>query len=503
MSAEILVNITARETRVALVENGLLQEVYLQRAAREGVVGNIYNGVVQRVLPGMQAAFVDIGLERTAFLHASDIQRRVAIDGNGHSAEPKNGDDAVKEPPPLIQELVREGDSILVQVLKDPMGTKGARLTTYLSVPSRYMVMLPKSEQIGVSVRIEDEDERSRLKNVLQELVAKRPDGLQQGYIVRTAGEGVDEESLAADLAFLDKLWASISKKVSTTPRGQLVHSDLPLMLRVLRDLTDATVDKVRVDQPEAFDRICAFAEDFTPELVGKIERFEAERPIFDLFGVEDELNRALHRKAPLKSGGYLIIEQTEALTTIDVNTGGFVGRRNLEDTIFKTNVEATQAIGRQLRLRNLGGIIILDFIDMVDEEHKKQVLRSLEKILARDPAKTVVNEISPLGLVEMTRKRTRESLEHLLCEPCHTCGGRGSVKTVDTVCYEILREILRASRQLDAREVLVMAGEAVIDRLREEETAAVAELEAHLDTSIRLQADPQYQQEQFDVILL
>ncbi len=489
MSEEILVNVTPQETRVALVENGVLQEIYIERISRHGIVSNIYKGKVQRVLPGMQAAFVDIGRERTGFLHASDI---VCPDGDGcEDGLPEFG----------INTLLHEGDEVLVQVIKDPLGTKGARLTTQLSIPSRYLVLLPYSGHVGVSARIEDEDERERLRALVGQILLEEE--APGGYIVRTAGEGADEQALRADLCFLTRLWESIRTQARESPAPALIHGDLPLVMRILRDLFGAQVERVRIDSEAIRCRVLSFARRFIPETTHLIELYDSERPIFDMYGVEDELQRALERKVPLKSGGHLVIDQTEAMTTVDVNTGGYVGRRNLEETIFKTNLEAAQALARQLRLRNLGGIIIIDFIDMSDEDHKKQVLRALEKGLARDHARSVVCGLSPLGLVEMTRKRTRESLEHILCEPCRTCGGRGTVKTVETICHEIAREILRSARQFDPREFMVLAAPDVIAVLLDEQSTSLAELEELVHRPIRLQAEALYYQEQFDVVLM
>ncbi len=484
MSEEILVNVTPQETRVAMVENGVLQEVLIERARSRGLVGNIYKGVVCRVLPGMQAAFIDAGLERAAFLHASDI----AQPNDEEAAEDRNN----------ITRLLREGQEVLVQVIKDPLGTKGARLTTHITIPSRYLVLMPGGGNVGVSQKIEDEEERQRLRDVV---LAHAANG--HGYIVRTAAEGVSAEALAADMAFLDKLWASIMERAREARPGTIVHEDLPLVSRVLRDLVGIEVEKVRIDSRETFQRLQEFAEKFVPEVRDKLEYYPGERPVFDLYGVEDEIQKALERKVQLKSGGYLIIDQTEAMTTIDVNTGAYVGHRNLEETIFKTNLEAAQAIARQLRLRNLGGIIIIDFIDMSDEEHKRQVLRALEKCLERDHAKSHISEVSSLGLVQMTRKRTRESLEHVLCEPCPTCGGRGSVKTPETVVYEIFREILREARQYDAQQLLVLASQEVVDLLLDEESTSLAELEAFIDKPIKFQVESLYTQEQYDVVLM
>ncbi|MEN8763420.1 MAG: ribonuclease G [Thiogranum sp.] len=488
MTVELLVNVTPQETRVAMVENGMLQEVYIERTRRRGLVGNIYKGAVCRVLPGMQAAFVDIGLEKAAFLHASDIA--VAVDEE--NMEQTGGDS--------IARLLHEGQKILVQVIKDPLGTKGARLTTHITIPSRYLVFMPEVHNVGVSQRIEDEAERQRLREFV---IAARADESSGGFILRTAAEGASEEAIASDLRFLQRMWASIQARIEPAGAGDVVHEDLPLVLRVLRDISDADVEKLRIDSRETFQRVENFVSQFTPELAGKLEYYPGERPIFDLYSLDDEIQKALDRKVQLKSGGHLVIDQTEAMTTIDVNTGAYVGHRNLEETIFKTNLEAAQAIVRHLRLRNLGGIIIVDFIDMQTEEHKRQVLRALEKHIERDHANCHISEISNLGLVQMTRKRTRESLEHVLCETCPTCDGRASVKTAETVCYEIFREILREARQFDAEQLLVLASQEVVDLLLDEESTSLAELEAFIDKPIKFQVEALYTQEQFDVVLL
>jgi ribonuclease G len=485
---EILINATSTEVRAALVDSGVLQEVQIERASRVGLVSNIYKGKVSRVLPGMQAAFVELGLERTAFLHASDIAR------NPH-AEP--GADEVE---PDIRDIVREGQELLVQVLKEPLGTKGARLTTYVAIPSRYLVLTPNSAGVGVSSRIDDEAERERLRCIVEEIKAELPTA---GYIIRTAAEGATREALHADLAFLHKLWESIEQKAATAPSGGLVYEDLPLPLRVLRDSSSPDIARVRVDSEATFAKLKDFAEHFVPRLTPLIELYTEPRPIFDVYGIDDEIDRALHRKVSLKSGGHVVFDQTEAMTTIDVNTGGYVGHRNLEETIFRTNLEAAAAIARQLRLRNLGGIIIIDFIDMTEEEHRRQVLQTLTDRLAGDHAKSHVMNVSPLGLVEMTRKRNRESLEHLLCQPCPSCEGRGFVKTAETVCHEIFREILRQHRQFDFQELLVLARPQVIERLLDEDSAGIAELEEVTGKPIRLQSEALYSPDQFDVVLM
>jgi ribonuclease G len=490
MTVEILVNATPRETRAAVLENGVLQEIYVERASRRGLVSNLYKGRVSRVLPGMQAAFVDIGLERTAFLHAADI------------AFMRSPDETMVSLPAVddIRRLVNQGDEILVQVIKDPIGTKGARLTTFVALPSRYLVYMPRGDGVGVSTRIEDEAERTRLKNVITENMRSPEAG---GYIVRTAAAGVSAEGLAEDMAYLDKLWDHVRQTSLRTKPGEIVHEDLPLTLRMLRDELARGVSRVLVDSATEQKRMVEFARAFIPNTTTEFELYNGPRPIFDLHGIEEEITKALDRKVQLKSGGHLVIDQTESMTTIDVNTGAYVGSRTLEETIFRTNLEAAVAIARHLRLRNLGGIIIIDFIDMQDEAHRRQVLAALERALAGDRAQTHIVSLSPLGLVEMTRKRTRESLEHLLCRPCPSCDGRGFVKTPETVCHEIFREIVRQSRQFASKELLILAHRDVVDRLLDEESGALAELEPQVGRPIRLQAEALYGVDQYDVVLI
>jgi ribonuclease G len=484
MSDEILINVTPPEIRVAIVENGVLQEVLIERESKRGLVGNIYKGRVCRVLPGMQAAFVDIGLDRAAFLHVSDL----------------NAADRERAENEQIELAFREGQDVVVQVIKEPIGAKGARLTTDISIPSVYQVFMPFCKVSGVSQRIEGEAERARLRGIVETFAREHNAG---GFICRTAAEGADESALRSDMLFLLKMWNSTAQRIKTARVKTLLHEDLPLGMRVLRDLQRSRVEKIRVDSREAYARLYKFAKEFVPECLPLIEHYSGERPLFDLYAVEEEIQRALERKVVLKSGGYLIFDQTEAMTTVDVNTGAFVGGRNLEETIFKTNLEAAQAIARQLRLRNLGGIIIIDFIDMRDAEHKQLVLQSLEKSLEKDNAKNTISPVSALGLVEMTRKRTRESLEHILCEPCPTCSGRGVLKTAETVCLEIFREIIREVRQYNVQELLVLASNEVVERLLDEEADRLSELEAFLKINVKFRAEAQYSQEQYDVVLL
>ena len=499
MPDEILINVTTRETRVALVENGMLQELQIERGWRRGVVGNIYKGRVQRVMPGMQAAFVDIGLERAAFLHTSDAMRQTVTLAAGNQSDESVNLASAHTTTPIV-ELLHDGQEVIVQVVKDPIGSKGVRLTRQLSIPSRYLVLLPQSQVVGVSARIEDEQERQRLKSIVTDLSAQLG---QFGCIIRTNAEGQSADALADDMAYLLRVWTVVERRSREVPVHGIIYEDLSLPLRALRDLVDKDTEKVKVDEEQTYQQVQAFVAKYMPVLPERVEFYRGDRPIFELYGVEDEITRAFERQVPLKSGGHLVIDQTEAMTTIDVNTGSFLGQRTLEETVFRTNLEAAQAVARQLRIRNLGGIIIIDFIDMADAEHRRQVLRMLEKSLARDHAKTTVYDFSPLGLVEMTRKRTVESLERQVSQVCPECGGRGTIKTTETVTCEIFREITRAVRQFDADRLLVIASPTVVARMIDEESVTLAELEDALGKSIRFQADEQYRQEQYDVVLL
>ena len=484
MSIEFLINFTPQETRVAVVEQGVVQELHVERTASRGIVGNLYLGKVVRVLPGMQSAFIDIGLERTAFLHVADIW---SDRQNGEGARP-------------IEKILTEGQSLMVQVLKDPIGTKGARLSTQVSLAGRLLVYLPQEKHIGISQRIEDEAGREALRSRLVALVPEEESG---GFIVRTMAESATDAELAADIAYLRKLWREISGSTVGLFPPKLLHEDLGLGQRTLRDLVTDETSRIRVDSRENFQKLAAFAAEYTPQVLPLLEHYSGDRPLFELYSVEEEIQKALARRVDLKSGGYLIIDQTEAMTTVDVNTGGFVGARNFDDTIFKTNLEASQAIARQLRLRNLGGIIIIDFIDMENVEHREMVLEEFRKALSRDHTKMSINGFTALGLVEMTRKRTRESLAHLLCEPCPTCSGRGEVKTARTVCYEILRELLREARQFNAREFRVLAAPNVIDLFLDEESQSLAMLSDFIGKKVSLHAEGSYTQEQYDIVLL
>lgn len=491
MSEEILINVTPMETRVALIENGLLQELIIERSNHRGHVGDIFCGKVVRVMPGMEAAFVDIGLDRAAFIHSSDVS---LIDADGFEVR------AVDTHP--IQALLREGQYLVVQVAKDAISTKGARLSTHITLPSRNLVYLPRSKHRGISQRLEDEQERERLLAQLD--LALEQEGWDQtgGFIIRTAAEGIDVDDFKEDISYLKRLWNKVNRRIEASTDISQVYRDVPLYLRTVRDLINPQIEKIRVDSRRSFEEIQQFIDDFVPELNTVIELYEGDRPIFDLYSIEDEINKALSRRVKLKSGGDLIIDQTEAMTTIDVNTGGYLGSRNHAETVLKTNLEAATAIARQLRIRNLGGIIILDFIDMLDPEHQRQVQRTLAKALEKDHARTSITGISQLGLIEMTRKRTRESLGQVLNSHCPACDGRGTQKSAETVCYEIFREIMRIAKAYENDVLLVMASQIVVDRLLDEESDMLAGLQELVGKTVKFEVEPMYTQEQFDVVL-
>ena len=510
MSQDILINWSPQETRVAVVEQGAVQEVHLERTLERGLVGNIYLGKVSRVLPGMQSAFIDIGLDRAAFLHVADLMPNIQAK---HAparppeaeANPAQGNaPRVLTPNPVlpIERQIFEGQALMVQVLKDPIGTKGARLTAQISIAGRLLVFLPQDNHVGVSQKIPPAQREALRQRVTQ--LAATPDGSATGgFILRTNAEDAADQELIDDIAYLRKTWLRIKEAATRQPPATLLHEDLNLMQRVLRDLVGAQTQSIRIDSREQHGLLSGFAQEFMPDTVAKLQHYSGERPIFDLFHIDDDIAKALGRRVDLKSGGYLVIDQTEALTTVDVNTGGFVGARNFDDTVFRTNLEAAQAIARQLRLRNLGGIVIVDFIDMTREDHREAVLTEFRKQLARDRVKTMIGGFSQLGLVEMTRKRTRESLAHMLCEPCEACAGKGEVKTARSVCYDILREILREARAFNPREFRVVASPKVVELFLDEERAHLAGLSDFIGKPISLQAESSMTQEQYDIVLL
>ncbi|MES2236629.1 MAG: ribonuclease G [Pseudomonadota bacterium] len=485
MAEEFLINFTPEETRVASLQQGVVQELHIERNNCCGVVGNIYLGRVVRVLPGMQSAFVDIGLERSAFLHAGDIwEERVT---NGAEQRP-------------IEQVLSAGQSLCVQVQKEPIGTKGARLTTQISIAGRLLVYLPQDDHVGISQRIVDEEAREKLRGRIQALLSPEDRG---GFILRTVACEASDEDLAADIVYLRRIWQEIKQRSVGMFPPVLLHHDLTLAQRVLRDFVTGETTAVLIDSRENFQKLKIFAQEYVLQVSDRLVHYTGDRPLFELHGIDDEIQKALARRVDLKSGGYLIFDQTEAMTTIDVNTGGFVGVRNFNDTIFKTNLEAALAVAHQLRLRNLGGIIIVDFIDMDDEQHQAAVLAEFKKALASDRTRITLSEFTQLGLIEMTRKRTRESLAQILCEPCPVCSGRGEIKTAQTVCYEILRELLREARQFAARELRVIAAPVVIDKFLEEEAQALTMLSDFIGRPVSLHPESGYTQEQFDIVLM
>jgi ribonuclease G len=510
MGSEILIDTTSHETRVALLENSSVTELYVEREKDKGIVGNIYKGIVTKILPGMQAAFVDMGLRRAGFLYVADVE---AFDG-GESLEKLVEDEPVEEDEKLladkrrpgrrlldspIEELLQEGQEILVQVSKEPIGTKGARLTSYITLPGRYLVFMPMVDHIGVSRRIVNEEERQRLKDIVRE--AKQP-GV--GFIVRTVSEGVDRQELHSDMAFLSKLWEDVQKKAAALPAPALAHPDLNIILRTVRDLFTSEVDCLILESPHDYETCLEFVRSYLPHLQPKIQLHQGKEPIFEAYGIELEIERALGRKIWLKSGGYIVIDQTEALVAVDVNTGRFVGKRNPEETILQTNLEAIKEIVYQLRLRNIGGIIIIDFIDMEREENREKVYNALLNALRSDRSRTRISKISELGLVEMTRKRVRESLGRVLCRPCPYCDGSGTIKSAATICYEILREIRRAATTSQKRrKIMVRLHPVVADMLLEEEGGFLESLEEVFQKQIIIKGDYDLHEEQYEVMLL
>ncbi len=507
MSSELIINVAPWETRVALLENGTVVEFHVERKAERGYVGNIYKGRVVRVLPGMQAAFVDIGLERTAFLYVTDVYdhlsefemmlgRAECEENHLHHCGQEYEHPIHYTPPPFrIEDLLHEGQEILVQVGKEPLGSKGARVTSHISLPGRHLVLMPTMNHVGISRRITDEAERQRLKDLIEEI---RPTGL--GFIARTASEGLSSDDLKGEMEFLIHLWEDIQRRASTLPIPSLVYEDLDITLRAVRDLFSGEVTRLVVDSKPAYERIIDFIETFAQHLKPKVELYNEPTPIFDAFGIELEMSKALGRKVWLKSGGYIIIESTEALTAIDVNTGKFVGKRHLEDTILKTNIEAAKEIAYQLRLRNIGGLIIIDFIDMDNSASREEVFNTLKESIKRDKSKINILRMSELGLIQMTRKRNRESLRSILTEPCFYCDGAGELKSTRTLCYEIFRRIRREAGKNDDTAIQLLVHPRIGEMLLNEEAHHVEFLEEEIGREITIVSRPNLHLEQFEI---
>lgn len=495
MNNEIIINVSRGEIRVALLENGQVVELYIDRKKEEGIVGNIYKGRVAKVLPGMQASFIDIGLEKAAFLYATDVSNTMEEYVRFMDEDIEFTDGKRKRTATPIEDLLQEGQEIFVQVSKEPIGMKGARVTSYLTLPGRYLVFMPSVDHIGVSRRIKDEDERKRLREIINKL--KRPGS---GYIVRTVSEGKPEEEFSSDMKFLEILWQNIEKKKERQSAPCLIHSDLDIIFRVVRDLFTSEIKRLVIDSQEEYLKVKDFVETYLPSLSDRIELYDKEEPIFDLYGIEIEIEKALKRKIWLKSGGYIVIDEVEALTAIDVNTGRYVGKKSLEETILKTNLEAAKEIAYQLRLRNIGGIIIVDFIDMEKEENRKRVYTTFQEALAEDKARINIFQISPLGLIEMTRKRVRRSLSRCLCYPCPYCEGDSYIKSPLTICYEIFNEIRRNYNTSLEKKVIVVAHSAVADLLYDEERQEMETLEKEIQKKIIIRADPNLHQEQYEI---
>ena len=507
MTQEIAINSTDEETRVAVLENRSVTELYIDRQRNLGIVGNVYNGKVVKVLPGMQAAFVDIGQERAAFLYVADITTNTEENASFLDGDQEDADSIEYEAEAShrsrsshlpIEDLLQEGQEVTVQVTKAPMGTKGPRVTTYVSLPGRYLVYMPTVNHVGVSRRIEEASERSRLRNMILELRKGNT-----GYIIRTASEGRDEDEFRADIEFLDRIWKTIIEKRESSRAPCILHSDLDIILRTIRDLFTNQVERLIVDSKAEYQRVKEFVDSYLPDLTSRVEIYTGEEPLFEDLQIEMEVSKALNRKVWLKSGGYIVFDHTEALTVIDVNTGRFVGKRHLEDTILKTNLEAVKEIAYQLRLRNIGGIIIIDFIDMERERNREKVYQAFQDALTDDRAKNRILKISELGLVEMSRERTRQDLLRVLCDPCSTCDSRGYTKSPSTLCYEIFREIRKIGGPARDKKIVVSTHPEVASLLYDEERKGIEDLEREFHKKIVVKADSTLHIEQYDVVTL
>ncbi|NOZ68369.1 MAG: Rne/Rng family ribonuclease [Deferribacteres bacterium] len=493
MAGKIIINVTPEQTRVALLEsNTQLSELYIERKKDASLVGNVYKGKVVKILPGMQSAFVDIGLEKAAFLHAADV-----LSGFDYSIFGEDLEESVPINLP-IEDMLQEGEDVFVQVSKDSIGSKGARVTSYITLPGRYLVLMPGVEHIGVSRKILDEAERTRLKDLISDLKPKN-----FGFIIRTASEGCTEEDLKKDIDYLMLLWDNIQKKKERVHAPHLLYSDLDIALRSVRDLLSHEIEKLIIDSKQEYNKLVEFVNTYFPKLASKIEFYEGTEPIFDAYGIELEIPKALGKRVWLKSGGNIIIDQTEALTSIDVNTGKFVGKASLEDTIFKTNMEAVKEIAYQIRLRNLGGIIIIDFIDMEKEENRQKLFSVFQEAMSKDRAKCTILEVSELGLIQMTRKRVRESLERVLCEPCPYCDGKGFVKSPATVCYEIFMELRRIAQTKKNCKIMITANSQVADLIYDDEREGIEAIERENGFKIIVKADKSFHQEYYEVATL
>lgn len=494
----ILINITRGETRVALLEGGQVVECYVERKREQSLVGNIYKGRVVKILPGMQSAFVDIGLEKSAFLFVGDIRTDILEDYTDlldrDQAEGLEMLQKRRRHELPIDELIQEGQELLVQVSRDPIGGKGARVTSYATIPGRYLVLMPNVDHLGISRRIEDEEERTRLKTIVEQI---RPQ--DAGLIIRTASDNASEAELKNDLEFLSRLWENILQRETRVGAPSLLYSDLNVVFRTVRDMLGQNVEQLIIDSEEEYNGLRDFVNTYFPKLIDRIELFEGSDQLFDAYGLEMDLSRALGRRVWLKSGGYIVIDQTEAMTVIDVNTGKFVGKEDLEDTILRTNLEAVKEIAYQIRLRNLGGIIIVDFIDMEKLENRARVFNAFTEAMARDKAKKTISQISELGLIQMTRKRVRESMGRILCDTCPYCEGKGFVKSPETLCYEIFRKVGKAA-QSGARSIVITAHPDVAELLTDEERQGLEEIEAKFKLKIIVTADQNLHQEKYDI---
>nr|MBI3613682.1 Rne/Rng family ribonuclease [Nitrospirota bacterium] len=502
MALEIAISMTREETRAAVLDNRVVTELYVDRAKHKDFVGNIYKGKVVKVLPGMQAAFVDIGLEKAAFMHVSDLSGEAEP---GDTLVDNEEDDKGPEMPrprrqgsKPIEQLLNEGQELMVQISKGPIGTKGPRVTTYVSLPGRYLVFMPNVEHIGVSRRIPKDEERARLKEIM-----KRVRHPGSGYIVRTVSEGVKEEELRSDVEFLNVLWQDVLKKREQLPAPCALHTDLTLTFRVVRDLFTKKVDRLLIDSRSEYEAVKNFVHRFMPEQTSRIQYYDKEESLFDYLGIEMEIARAMNRKVWLKSGGHIVVDHTEAMTVVDVNTGRFVGKRDQEETILKNNLEAVKEIAYQIKLRGIGGIIIIDFIDMEREKNRDKVYQALVEAMGSDKARTRISRISDLGLIEISRERVREDLLRAMSEPCHYCEGRGYTKSPTSVAYEIFREVRRIGKAPETQTIVIGAHPAVVDLLFDEERQGVDDLERQVDGKIIVKPDLGLHLEQYDIAVL
>jgi ribonuclease G len=506
MTKEMIISSNVHETIVAILEDDLVAEIFVERENQRGVVGNVYKGRVNKVLPGMQSSFIDVGLERDGFLYVADVIDTMEEfdklesgdeDGGGRGAPRPDS-----QPQPKIEDLLREGQEIIVQVVKEPLGTKGARLTSHVTMPGRFLVFMPTVDHVGVSRKIDSREERSRLRGIVREF--REAHGFTGGVIIRTAASGRPKEDILSDLEAFHKIWTEIRQKMESSRAPAVLYREPSIVGRLLRDLLNDDYQAIRIDNAQEHGRVMDLIEHILPNLAPKVKLYSKPFPIFEEYGVQAEIDKALKSKVWLKSGGSIVINQTEALVAIDVNTGRFVGKKTsgrLEDTIVKTNLEAVKEIVRQIRLRDLGGIIVLDLIDMEDKKNRQKVYQAVEQELRKDRSPSKALQVSDFGLVIITRKRVKQSLERVLTEPCPYCAGTGVIKSSSTICYEILTEVKKVGPDLNGHRVLLRVNPDIARALREEESAVLRDLKQSLGRDVTVKADHQLHHEQFDVM--